>query len=1237
MPRKAREQEREAATRTAESFPEIEGYRLLRKLGEGGMGAVYLAEDATLGRRVAIKLISDRMAHDGAARARLLREARAMASAEHPHLVRVYSYGESAGHVHIVMEYVEGESLAERLRRVGKLGVEEALLIARQVAEALESASERGIVHRDVKPANVLLDARDHVRVADFGLAKPVEASADEPPLTQAGLIVGTPRYLSPEQARGEEVDFRSDIYSLGILLYEMLAGEPPFRGPTPVAVLTQHLDTPPPPLLEKRPETPSGVVRLVRQMTEKDPGRRPDSYAALRKALEESTAPPVRWTSGSPYRGLAAFDFEHAAIFFGRARAIDDVLGALRAQAASGRAFVLVLGMSGSGKSSLLRAGVLPRLLEPDTALGLALWRRAILRPADAAGDLFDGLATALTRPEALPELGADGTSARELGRLLRGSPKAAAPLVKGGLSQAAAEIKRTEGLSGQPDVRLVLLVDQMEELFTLERVSAEERRGFVDALGALARSGRVFVLATLRSDFYARCEELPELMALKEGAGQYHLLPPAPSEIAQMIRQPARAAGLRFEEEPATQVGLDEVLRDAAAGQAGNLPLLEFALEELYQKRSAEGVLTHAAYREIGGVEGALSRRAEAVFASLSPQVQAALPEVFAALTRVGSGEDETFNRRYASLEAFVSPASRALVDAFVEARLFFADRADDGRAVVSIAHEALLRSWPRLREWLEQNRELLRVRGRLAMAAVLWVEERRPEERLLVEGKPLDDASSLLTVKGLDLSADERDFLGASHARARRRRRTRRALGVIGVWLLLNAAAAYSFYLWMIIPPIVGTFASMGMLLPLPTRIGIAAANWSVRLAPLLLAAFLLFYLFRKRTPFAELLGSGTPLLIAAGIAVVFTLVGPLALFVQVAQQWPDIIRDGGHNMRAVRANIRLQSGDYAGAVESPRFHPEWLRGNGLSAQIPPAALLLAEAYGALGDDERARALFEQALENAHDAGFKRYWGAEAARVEAAAREGLASLASDPPRLGIRCLDREGLLVAAVGRGSPAFRAGVRKGDVVRSIDGVTLTDRAALLAELRRRSAGQEVTLGVLRDGRSVEFPVRLAKAADVFAKGCEKGYAEDCASLGTVYERGEGVPVDLTRAGDLYRRACDEGEPSGCIGLGLMNERGKGLPADAARAAALYRKACEAGDVWGCHNLGVLHAKGAGVARDEKRAEELLGGACADGLPEACANRGLQANRWLWSGSRTRDSPFLGTSTRPYTR
>jgi tetratricopeptide (TPR) repeat protein len=503
-----------------------------------------------------------------------------------------------------------------------------------------------------------------------------------------------------------------------------------------------------------------------------------------------------LEWTAGSPFRGLEVFQYEHAPVFFGRTAATSEVLNALRKQDAEGRPFVLILGMSGCGKSSLARAGILPLLTQPGVIEGVAMWRTARLRPGDAGSDLFAGLAASLLREGALPELGADGTDSDELAHMLRDNPEASSLLIKGGLSQAAAELAQAEGLKRQPTVRLVLLVDQLEEIFTTKGISATERARFIEALDALVRSRRVWVLATLRSDFYPRCIELPVLAALKESTGQYDLLPPNQAEIGQMIRCPAQLAGLAFEESEQTGERLDDLLRDAASRNPEALPLLQFTLEELYKQRRQDGLLTLESNQELGGVEGALAQRAGSVFGRQAPDVQAAFPAVLSSLVTIGLGETETATRCRAPLESFrPGTPARELVDAYVEARLFVTDRDDRGRAVVSVAHEALLEHWPLLREWLEHNRELLRVRVRVAASAAQWERENRSSECLLASGKRLAEAEELLNAKEVDLQETERRFVAASLARGRRAWWLKRAaVAALFVLALLAAGAAF-----------------------------------------------------------------------------------------------------------------------------------------------------------------------------------------------------------------------------------------------------------------------------------------------------------------------------------------------------------------------------------------------------------------------------------------------------------
>lgn len=268
-------------------LPKLSGYEFLRQLGEGGMGSVYLANEITLNRLVAIKVISERFSGNENAMARFLREARAMATVEHPHIVRVYTLGHTEEQTYLAMEYVEGENLAQRIKRLSELSIPECLHVLRQVAEALAAGWEKSIVHRDIKPSNILIDKKGDVHVADFGLAKPIEMKAEEESITTSGMILGTPHYISSEQALGQKVDLRSDIYSLGIVLFEMLTGEKPFDGQTPFEIVNKHLTAPLPSLRERRPDVPGNVATLVEWMTQKNPNHRPQTYPALLKAID--------------------------------------------------------------------------------------------------------------------------------------------------------------------------------------------------------------------------------------------------------------------------------------------------------------------------------------------------------------------------------------------------------------------------------------------------------------------------------------------------------------------------------------------------------------------------------------------------------------------------------------------------------------------------------------------------------------------------------------------------------------------------------------------------------------------------------------------------------------------------------------------------------------------------------------------------------------------------------------
>ncbi len=262
-------------------------YRLDAQIGAGGMSTVYRAFDATLERRVAIKLMHRDIAADSDQLERFRREARSVAQLSHPHIVGVIDAGEEDGRPYIVFEYVEGETLKDRIRRMGRLPVDEAIAYAIEIARALSAAHARHIVHRDVKPQNVLIDEEGSAKVTDFGIAR----SLDEEGLTADGRVLGTTDYVSPEQALGHDVNGQSDIYSLGVVLFEMLTGDVPFHGENQVAVAMKHVREDLPDVQMLRPDVSAGLAAILDRMTDKHLEHRYPDARTLELDLEDALA----------------------------------------------------------------------------------------------------------------------------------------------------------------------------------------------------------------------------------------------------------------------------------------------------------------------------------------------------------------------------------------------------------------------------------------------------------------------------------------------------------------------------------------------------------------------------------------------------------------------------------------------------------------------------------------------------------------------------------------------------------------------------------------------------------------------------------------------------------------------------------------------------------------------------------------------------------------------------------
>lgn len=516
-----------------------------------------------------------------------------------------------------------------------------------------------------------------------------------------------------------------------------------------------------------------------------------------LRKRLEKREddlmSAGIRWHQGSPYRGLLSFELEHAPVFFGRTLARNELRELLDRQVKRGLAFVMVVGASGSGKSSLIKAGLLPDLQLRGMIGQVALVRHAIFRPSEGEGDLVSKLAAAIMSATALPELEQVEYDLTRLRKLLAEAPTQIELPIRQGIAIAG----RGANLTTIGEARLAIVVDQLEEIFTREGVNDAEREAFVTALDALARSGLVWVIATMRSDFFDRLEKLPRLLALSAGEARYVLAAPQPAEVAQIIRQPAREAGLSFAVEEGRGISLDEVIRIAAERDPNALPLLSFLLDQLWLRRTSSGELTFEAYRDLGGLEGALGRRAEQVFAALPAEVQSALPVLLRCLVTVSQGPNAKISSRSSALALFPegTPA-RALIQAFLDpqARLLVAEdeaehassRLERERTIeeanfqtthgaqVRVAHEALFSHWPRARDQIAADSRDLELLGRLEQEAKRWrgSAKKHSESLLLAKGLPLAEAVDLVKRWSSNVPAVVDEFVRQSRRAARRR---------------------------------------------------------------------------------------------------------------------------------------------------------------------------------------------------------------------------------------------------------------------------------------------------------------------------------------------------------------------------------------------------------------------------------------------------------------------------------
>jgi serine/threonine protein kinase/DNA-binding SARP family transcriptional activator len=680
----------------------LRGYRLGERIGEGAHSFVYRATQPSVGREVAIKVIRRELANDPLFIRRFEAEAQVVARLQHPHIVPLIDFWRESDGAFLVMRFAAGGSLAD-LMVDGPLPVDQVLRIFGQLSSALDFAHRSGVVHRDIKPSNVLLDAEGNAYLSDFGIA--LADQHDEPVQSIVLGSVESPIYAAPEQFENAELGPFTDVYAMGILLYEMVMGELPWSHARNTATLVAHHDTTP---IPKMPERLSHMESVIVRATATIGSDRYQTLPEMAAALDGSSDGAVASEVGvNPFRGLSAFEEADAAVFFGRQEAVEALLGHINEQP-----LTLLVGPSGSGKSSVLRAGVMAQVRSSRACIP------TVMVPGS---DPFDALSVALETISSDPSI--------DVSRCL--------------------ESMRLDEVCSLvfPESPVLLVIDQAEELYTMSDVETAERFLAYLAQSLSAEGTTARVVMSIRADFYGRPLESPTFGSLASRS-TVPLAPPSPEELAMAVLSPAAAAG----------VGIDADALAAIVGDAhvdGSLPLLQFCLTEMWDTMSDRRISIEG-YRQVGGLTGALARRAEEMYVERGPKAQKAVETLLCRLVQLG--ESQTVTRRRESLSEMTSKPgmSTDLIDGLVDARLVTTDRHPISREpTIEISHEAIVEQWPRYGEWLTANRADLLTGQHVRDDASRWIAEHRDPsamyrgprlERALVWSEQNPDATTL-----------------------------------------------------------------------------------------------------------------------------------------------------------------------------------------------------------------------------------------------------------------------------------------------------------------------------------------------------------------------------------------------------------------------------------------------------------------------------------------------------------